>query len=120
MDQVGVPGEAGEREVIAVREQRIERLDPAVAGVAIAGGTVDLQADARLPGDIRKSIAGTRAGTPGANLLRPDRTRLPHRFEIPVEARELAGETDVEHVALLGAPCIEEARIVALIIGIIR
>ncbi|CAM3148713.1 hypothetical protein BUGL105410_21245 [Burkholderia gladioli] len=115
MDQVAVARVAGQREVIAVREQRVEGADVAVAGMAVAGGAVHLQAEARRAGQRGEGIAAQRAEGPGADAGRAHVPGLPHRFHVPVERRALAGVAQVEHVAPLVAGGIEKARAVALV-----
>ncbi len=115
MDQVGVAGEAGEREVEAVGKQRIEGAELAVAGTAVAGRRIGLQPEPRHPRHVLQGVARAGAECPGADLAAADMAGLPHAFEVPVDGAELAGEADVEHVAVFVAESVEILRAVALI-----
>src|SRR3989454_6976916 len=112
MDQVRVTRVSGEREVVTVREQRIEGAERLVSGLVIARRGVDLKAEAWRPTNVSDGVAAAAAGGPGADALAPDVTELPHRFEVPIEAVSRACVSDVEVVAPLVAAGVEKLSIV--------
>src|SRR2546426_3434526 len=112
MDQVRVTRVSGEREVVTVREQRIEGAERLVSGLVIARCGVDLKAEAWRPTNVSDGVAAAAAGGPGADALAPDVTELPHRFEVPIEAVSRACVSDVEVVAPLVAAGVEKLSIV--------
>src|SRR5216684_2832573 len=95
MDQVRVTRVSGEREVVPVREQRIEGAERLVSGLVIARGCVDLKAEAWRPTNVSDGVAAAAADGPGADALAPDVTKLPHRFEVPIDAVSRARVSDV-------------------------
>src|SRR5258705_5691247 len=99
MDQVHVPRVAGEGEVVAVREQRIERAERVVSGLVITRRGIDLEPQTRRPVEVGDGVPAATADGPGADALAADVTSLAHRFEVPVEAAARAGVSDIEVVA---------------------
>src|SRR5271169_6611731 len=57
VDEVRIAGISCEREVVAIRKQRIESPQDIVVGVAVAGGGVELEPKPWRPPDIRKCVA---------------------------------------------------------------
>src|SRR6185436_16225205 len=112
MDQVRVPRVSREREVVTVREQRIEGAERLVSGLVIARRGIDLQAEAWRPTNVGEGVAAAVADGPGADALAPDVTVLPHRFEVPIEAVARACVSDVEVVTPLVAAGVEKLRTV--------
>ena len=109
---LGKPVIARQREVVAVGKERIEGAERAADRVAVARGDVELQSQARRPGDLLEGVAGDRAQVPGADVLAADGPELAHGLGIPVEAAERAGKMHIEDVAALVAACAEVARAV--------
>src|SRR6266403_714858 len=112
MDQVRVTRVPGECEVVTVREERIEGAERLVSGFVIARRGIDLQAEAWRPTDVRDGVAAAAADGPGADALAPDVAKLPHRFEVPIEAVSRACVSDVDVVTPLVAACVEKPGIV--------
>src|SRR6185369_5340944 len=85
MDQVRVTRVSGEREIVTVREQRIEGAERLVSGFVIARRGIDLKAEAWRPPNVGNGVSAAAADGPGADALVSDVTKLPHRFEVPIE-----------------------------------
>src|SRR4029077_19785299 len=112
VDQVRVPRVSGQREVVTVREQRIEGAERLVAGLVVARCGIDLNTEAWRPTNVGDGVAAAAAGGPGADALAPDVAELSHRFGVPVEAVSRAGVSDVEVVTPLVAVGVEKVRTV--------
>src|SRR6185295_5713772 len=71
-----------------------------------------LKAEAWHPTNVGDGVAAAAAGSPGADALAPDVTKLPHRFEVPIEAVSRAHVSDVDVVTPLVAAGVEKPSIV--------
>src|SRR5438128_3379118 len=120
MDQVHVTRVAGEREVVAVRKERVERAECLVPGLVIARRGIDLEAQTRRPGEVGKSVAAAAADGPGADVCAPHISELGHRLDIPVEAASRAGVSHIEVVTPLVPAGVDKASIVSNEARVIR
>jgi hypothetical protein len=102
-----------EREIVAVREQRIDGAEHLVSGLVTAGRRVDLKTQTRRPAEGGNGVPAAAADGPGADAFAADVSELPHRFEVPVEACSGAGVSHIQVVAPLVAAGIEKASTVA-------
>ena len=109
MNQIHVTRVARQREVVAVRKQRIEGAERVVTGRVIARRGVDLESQTRRPGHVGDGVAAATADGPGADALAADVTDLAHRLEVPVEAAARAGVSHIEVVAPLVAAARRES-----------
>src|SRR5258708_4982326 len=101
VDDVHVARVPREREIVAVRKQRVERLERAVTGTTIAGGGVHLQAETRRPRGTSEGVTRQAADRPGSHLRRTHIAALAHGFCAPVEAVPGPGIADVADIAPL-------------------
>src|SRR5262249_61437407 len=104
--------------MLAVREQRVEGPEAAVAGAPIARSRIDLQAEARASPYTFERIARTGADGPGTDVLGADLSELAHRLEVPVEALPPADVASVHDVSAFVAGGIEIEGIVRFEVGI--
>src|ERR1700687_6167275 len=112
MNQVHVPRVAREGEIVAVREQRIERAERVVSGLVITRRGIDLESQTRRPVEVGDGVPASAADRPGADAFAGDVTSLAHRFEVPVEPVARAGVSDIEVVAALVAARVQKASLV--------
>src|SRR5205807_873280 len=101
-------------EVSAFREKRIEGLQVAVVGIAVAARRIGFQAETGRPWGVRECEAGIAGGRPRGNVSIAELAELIHELEIPIPARVLSPQPRANRVAHFPCCALIETRRVAL------
>src|SRR6516225_11367871 len=119
MDQICIGGQSSQREVIAVREKRIEGSKRTGVGVLVTCRCVDLKPQTGAPVRIGECEATDCSQRPGAGRFGADASGLDHCLEVPIPSGVVAGIVHIEDVAPFAAAGKEKMRIVEIVTRII-